>query len=72
MYLAKMGFPLQAEFADLLRLEEANDDVDTFHSPARDLIVEPIASAWAGHDCQAPRCRRLDPMNYWAHNSWCL
>jgi hypothetical protein len=67
MLATEMGFPLQAEFVDLFRFEEADDDVDTFQSPAGNLVVEPIAGAWAGHDCQTPRSRRLDPMNFRAH-----
>jgi hypothetical protein len=62
-FSAQMGFLLQAEFADFRRVEETDDDVDTFHSPPRDLVFEPIASAWAGHDCQTPRFPCLDPMN---------
>jgi hypothetical protein len=45
MLATEMGFPLQAEFMDLFRFEEADDDVDTFQSPAGNLVVEPIASA---------------------------
>jgi len=50
MVMAKTGFPVKAEFLDLPGFEKAHDDANSFVSPTRDLVIEPIARAWARHD----------------------
>jgi hypothetical protein len=63
--MAKAGFPVKAEFFDLPGFEKAHDDADSFRSPTRDLVVEPIARARARHDRQASASGQINPMNFW-------
>jgi hypothetical protein len=67
--MAKTGFPMKAEFLDLPAFEKAHDDVDSFRSPTRDLIIEPRARARARHDCQEGAGGQVNPMNFGTHTA---
>jgi hypothetical protein len=66
--MAKTGFPMKAEFLDLLGFEKAHDDVDSFRLPTGDLIIEPIARARARHDRHAKAGGQVNPMNFGTHS----
>jgi hypothetical protein len=67
--MAKVGFPVKAEFFDLPGFEKTYDDADSFCSPTGDLIVKPIARARARDDRQANASGQVDPMMDWAERS---
>jgi hypothetical protein len=52
---AKLGFPLQSKFRDLLPFEKTYDEVDARSLPSSDVQLQPIIRTRTGHDGKPTR-----------------
>ena len=51
---AKLSFPLQSKFGDLIPFEKTYDQIDAGSPPFGDVQLQPIIGARTGHDCEPP------------------
>jgi hypothetical protein len=65
--IAKAGFAMQAEFDNLVRFKQADNQIDAGSFPATHLVGNPVPRAWPWHNRQPARRRSVDPMDFGWH-----